>query len=126
MTRNDSIGLSREQHAELYARDGTLRLVIDHPSNAPLIGAHARAILVRAAELTVGAGDGTAVVYVSRGGAALRIATATVVRHESGAVGLTDWRIEPGFDHATTAEAGAAVHRITRPARHAPLRPVLP
>lgn len=114
MTRNDSIGLCREQHAELYAREGELRLVVDHPSNAPLIGTHARAILVRATELTVGAGDGTAAVYVCRGGGTLRIATATVVRHKNGTMGLLEWRIEPGFEHAATTENGSTVHRLTR------------
>jgi len=115
-TRNDSIGLCRDQHAELYASDGALRLVVDHPSNAPLIGTHARTGLVRAATLTVEAGDGTAVVYVGRGGSATRIAAATAVQDKSGAIGLTDWQIEPGFDHAVTVEDGAAVHRIVRPA----------
>jgi len=114
--RNDSIGLCREQHAELYAREGELRLVVDHPSNAPLIGAHARAILVRATELTVGVGDGTAAVYVCRGGGTLRIATATVVRHRNGTMGLMDWQIQPGFDHTATTENGSTVHRINRSA----------
>lgn len=114
--RHDSIGLCREQHAELYAREGELRLVVDHPSNAPLIGSHARAVLVRATELTVGVGDGTAAVYVCRGGGTLRIATATVVRHRNGAMGLTDWQIQPGFDHAAAVEDGRTVHRLTRSA----------
>lgn len=112
--RNDSIGLCREQHAELYARDGELRLVVDHPSNVPLVGSHARAILVRATELTVGVGDGTAAVYICRGGGTLRIATATVVRQRNGAMSLTDWQIEPGFEHAVTVEDGGTVHRLTR------------
>lgn len=114
MTPNDSIGLCRDQHAELYTGNGELRLVVDHPSNSPLIGTHARAILVRAAALTVETGDGCAVVYTGRGGAALRIATAKVMRQKSGGIGLTDWRIEPGFGHAATAENGAMIHRITR------------
>jgi|GEM_PF-4165192 len=114
MTRNDSIGLCREQHAELYAGDGTLRLIVDHPSNARLIGTCAQACLVRAADLTVEAGDGVAVVYIARGGAALRIATAKAVRRADGAVGLAEWQVEPGFDHAATAEDGAMVHRLTR------------
>jgi hypothetical protein len=114
MIRNDSISLHREQHAELYTSDGVLRLVVDHPSNARLIGTCAQARLVRAAELTVETGDGTAVVYVARGGSASRIATATAVRRASGAIGLTEWRIEPGFEHAATVESGAEVHRLTR------------
>lgn len=112
--RNDSIGLCREQHAELYTSDGVLRLIVDHPSNGRLIGTCAQACLVRAADLTVETGDGTAVVYVARGGSAQRIATATAVRRANGAVGLADWRIEPGFDHTATAEDGAEVHRLTR------------
>ena len=113
---NDSIGLCRGQHAELYGGDGARRLVVDHPSNAPLIGAHASGGLVRAATLTVGAGDGAVVVYTGRGGSATRIATATAVQDKSGAIGLTDWQIEAGFDHAATVEDGAVVHRIARPA----------
>jgi hypothetical protein len=114
MIPNESIGLCRDQHAELYAGNGDLRLVVDHPSNSPLLGTHARAILVRAAALTVETGDGIAVVYTGQGGAALRIATAKVIRRKSGSAGLTDWRIEPGFGHAATAENDAMVHRITR------------
>ncbi|MDP2333292.1 MAG: hypothetical protein Q8M19_21620 [Reyranella sp.] len=114
MTRNDSIGLCREQHAELYTSDGVLRLVVDHPANAQLIGTCAQAGLVRAADLTVETGDRTAVVYVARGGSASRIATATAVRCADGAIGLAEWRIEPGFEHAATAEDGAELHRITR------------
>lgn len=114
MTRNDSIGLCREQHAELYTSDGVLRLVVDHPSNARLIGTCAQAGLVRAADLTVETGDRTAVVYVARGGSAVRIATATAVRRASGAIGLAEWRIEPGFEHAAAVEDGAEVHRLTR------------
>ncbi|MDP1750354.1 MAG: hypothetical protein Q8L22_12925 [Reyranella sp.] len=117
MSPNDSIGLCRDQHAELYTCDGALRLVVDHPSNSPLIGAHARAMLVRAAALTVEASDGNAVVYAGRGGAALRIATAKVMPQKSGGVSLTDWRIESGFAHAAIAENGAMVHRITRSAQ---------
>lgn len=113
---NNSIGLCREQHTELYTREGELRLVVDHPSNAPLIGSHARAILVRATELTVGVGDGTAAVYACRGGGTLRIATATVVRYGNGAMGVTDWQVQPGFEHAAAAEDGRTVHRLTRTA----------
>ncbi len=112
--RNDSIGLCRDQHAEFYASDGELRLVVDHPSNAPLIGTRARAVLVRATALTVEAGDGTAVVYVGRGGATSRIATAKAIRRKNGIIGLTGWRIEPGFDHTATTEGEAEVHRISR------------
>jgi hypothetical protein len=114
MTRNDSIGLCREQHAELYTGDGVLRLVVDHPSNARLIGTCAQACLVRAVDLTVEAGDGSAIVYIARGGSASRIATATAVQRANGAVGLVERSIEPGFDHTATAEDGAEVHRITR------------
>lgn len=113
---NDSIGLCREQHAEICTREGELRLVVDHPSNAPLIGSHARAGLVRATELTVGVGDGAAAVYVCRGGSTLRIATATVVRHRNGAMGLKDWQVQPGFEHAAAVEDGRTVHRFSRSA----------
>lgn len=114
--RNDSIGLCRDQHAGLYTQDGALRLVVDHPSNAPLLGAHTGAVLVRAAELTVETGDGSIIVYVSRAGTACRIAAARVLPQKSGGVGLTDWQVESGFEHAAISEKGAMVHRITRPA----------
>lgn len=113
--RNDSIGLCRGQHAGLYTRGGALRLVVDHPSNAPLLGAHTGAVLLRAAELTVETGDGSVVVYVSRGGTASRIAAASVLPQKSGGVSLTDWQVVPGFEHAAVSENGATVHRITRP-----------
>lgn len=115
-TRNDSIGLCRDQHAGLYTRDGALRLVVDHPSNAPLLGAHTGAVLLRAAELTVETGDGSVVVYLSRGGTACRIAAARVLPQKSGGVSLNDWQVEPGFEHAALSENGATVHRIIRPA----------
>jgi hypothetical protein len=114
MTQNDSIGLCREQHAELYASDGTLRLIVDHPSNARLIGTCPQASLVRAADLTVEAGDEVAVVYIARAGAALRIATAKAVRRPNGVIGLTEWRVEPGFDHAAATEGGGTIHRLAR------------
>ncbi|TAJ39898.1 MAG: hypothetical protein EPO55_10950 [Reyranella sp.] len=115
-TRNDSISLCRDQHAGLYTRDGALRLVVDHPSNAPLLGAHTGAVLVRAAELTVETGDGCVVVYVSRGGTACRVAAARVLPQKGGGVSLTDWQVEAGFEHAAISEDGATTHRITRPA----------
>lgn len=114
--RNDSIGLCRDQHAGLYTRGGALRLVVDHPSNAPLLGAHTGAVLLRAAELAVETGDGSVVVYLSRGGTACRIAAARVLPQKGGGVSLTDWQVEAGFEHAAIPENGATVHRITRPA----------
>ena len=115
-SRNDSIGLCRDQHAGLYTRGGALRLVVDHPSNAPLLGAHTGAVLVRAAELTVETGDGSVVIYLSRGGTACRIAAASVLPQKGGGFSLTDWQVEAGFEHAAITENGATVHRITRPA----------
>lgn len=114
MILNDSIGLSRSQHAELYASNEELRLVVDHPSNAPLIGMRVRANLVRATALTVDAGDGSAVVYVGRGGASVRIATAKAMQQRSGGVELTDWWIEPGFRHDCISENSTIVRRIIR------------
>ena len=114
ITWDDSIGLCREQHAELYAGDGTLRLIVDHPANARLIGTCAQASLVRAEDVAVEAGDGFAVIYVARAGTALRIATAKAMRRLDGGIGLTEWRIEPGFDRTTTAEGGSTIHRVTR------------
>lgn len=116
MKQSDSITLDRGQYAELYTGDGVLRLIVDHPSNAPLIGTSAAACLVRAAALTVATGDRRAEVYASRGGAAQRIATATTIRLEDDAVGLIDWQVAPGFDHVTAALANATVHRVTRSA----------
>lgn len=53
MKQSDSITLDRGQYAELYTGGGVLRLIVDHPSNAPLIGTCAAACLVRAAALMV-------------------------------------------------------------------------
>ncbi|MDI1285042.1 MAG: hypothetical protein PSV46_11675 [Reyranella sp.] len=116
MSRNDSICLSRDQHAELYGRGSQPRLIVDHPSNAPLFGAHAQATLVRAAELVVEAGDESAVVYAACGGHTRRIATAAVMSRKGGAIGLGDWQIEPGYECATAADRETVVHRITRAA----------
>ena len=114
MIPHDSIGLCRDQHAELYDRSGDLRLVVDHPSNSPLIGTHARSPMVRAAVITPETTDGRAVVFASRGGAACRIATARVAPRSGGHTCLTDWQVEPGFDHAAREENGGLVHRINR------------
>ena len=116
MKQSDSITLDRGQYAELYAGCGILRLIVDHPSNAPLIGTRATVCLIRAAALTLAAGDRRAEVYTSRGGAAQRIATATTIRLEDDAMGLIDWQVAPGFEHLTAALAGATVHRVTRSA----------
>ena len=114
MKQSDSIILDRGQYAELYTGGGVLRLIVDHPSNAPLIGTSAVVCLVRAAAFTVAAGDRRAEVYASRGGAAQRIATATTIRLANDAVGLVDWQVAPGFDHLTAALADATVHRVTK------------
>jgi hypothetical protein len=61
-------------------------------------------------------GNGSAVVYVGRGGSGSRIAIAKVVRQKSGGVGLADWRIEPEFDHAAAEANGDELQRITQSA----------
>ena len=99
---------------ELYACDGTLRMVVDHPSNVPLIGTHASAVLLRAAVATIEVGDMTAIVYAGRSGRVLRIATAIVEQRGDGVIGLAGWQIEPGFDHAAATVGGVAVHHVTR------------
>jgi hypothetical protein len=114
MSQNDSIRLSRDQYAELYGSGGQPRLIVDHPSNAPLFGAHAQTILVRAAELVVEAGDESAVVYAACGGHARRVATARAMPRKGGAIGLGDWQVEPGYECATAADHQVVVHRITR------------
>jgi hypothetical protein len=116
MSQNDSIRLSRDQYAELYGNGGQPRLIVDHPSNAPLFGAHAQTTLVRAAELVVEAGDESAVVYAACGGGTRRVATATVMSRKGGAIGLGNWQIEPGYECATAADHQAVFHRITRAA----------
>ena len=114
MKQSDSIVLDRGQYAELYTGDGILRQIVDHPSNAPLMGTRATVCLIRAAALTLATGDCRAEVYASRGGAAQRIATATTIRLKDDAMGLIDWQVAPGFDHLTAALAGTTVHRVTR------------
>ena len=112
VAHHDSISLCRDQHVQLYGGDGALRMIVDHPSNSPLIGICTGARLVRAADVAVQDGDGTVAVYCGRAGAARRIATAATVHCKNGSIGLTDWRMEPGFEHACDSAGDAAVHRI--------------
>lgn len=112
--QGDSIALCRGQHAALYDVAGRLRRIVDHPANAQLLGASPRSDIVRAAEVTLDAGDDMAVVYAGRGGAACQIAKASVRRGSGNAIGLAEWKVEPGFDHATTVCGRHTVHRLTR------------
>lgn len=112
MNRRDVFSLDRNQRADVFCAGGTLRLIADHPLNAPLIGVCSKAAFVRATELTVEQGDKTVVVYAARAGKEQRVACAAIQQRSNGAMLLTDWRVEDGFIHRREAVDGAAVHRI--------------
>ena len=108
----DIFSLDRHQRADVFCAGGTLRLIADHPLNAPLIGMCSKAAFVRATELTVEQGDKTVVVYAARAGREQRVASAMIQQRPNGAIALTDWHVEDGFTHRREAVDGAAVHRI--------------
>ncbi len=112
MSRRDTFTLDRSQRADVFCAGGTLRLIADHPLNAPLIGVCGKAAFVRATEITVEPGDKTVIVYTARAGKEQRAASAVVQQRPGGAMLLTDWRVEEGFVHRREALEGAAVHRI--------------
>ena len=112
MSRRDTFALDRNQRADVFCAGGTLRLIADHPLNAPLIGVCSKATFVRATELTVDQGDKTVVVYAARAGKEQRVASAIVQQRPNGVMLLTDWHVEDGFAHRREAIEGAAVHRI--------------
>lgn len=112
MSRRDTFALDRNQRADVFRAGGTLRLIADHPLNAPLIGVCSKAAFVRCAELAVEQGDRTVVVYAARAGKEQRAASAVVQPRPDGGMLLTDWRVEDGFAHRREAVDGAAVHRI--------------
>ncbi len=112
MSRRDTFALDRNQRADIFCAGGTLRLIADHPLNAPLIGMCSKAAFVRATELTVEQGDKTVVVYAARAGREQRVASAVIQRQTNGAMLLTDWQVEDGFTHRREPVDGAAVHRI--------------
>ncbi|MEI6202708.1 MAG: hypothetical protein WCP68_12225 [Enhydrobacter sp.] len=112
MSRRDIFGLDRNQRADVFCAGGTLRLIADHPLNAPLIGMCSKAAFVRATELTVEQGDKTVVVYAARAGREQRVASAVIQRQPNGAMLLTDWQVEEGFSHRREPVDGVSVHRI--------------
>jgi len=113
VTRRDTFSLDRNQRADVFCAGGTLRLIADHPLNAPLIGMCSKAKFVRATELAVEQGDKTVVVYAARAGKEQRCASAVVQQRPNGTMLLTDWRVEEGFVHRHEAIDGASVvHRI--------------
>ena len=112
MSRRDTFAVDRNQRADVFCAGGTLRLIADHPLNAPLIGMCSKAAFVRATELIVEQGDKTVVVYAARAGKEQRVASATIQQRPNGAIALTDWHVEGGFIHRREAVDGAAVHRI--------------
>jgi len=112
MSRRDSFSLDRNQRADVFCAGGALRLIADHPLNAPLIGMCSKAAFVRATELTVEQGDKTVVVYAARAGKEQRVASAMIQQRPNGAMLLMDWHVEDGFAHRREAVDGAAVHRI--------------
>ena len=111
-SRRDIFTLDRHQRADVFCAGGTLRLIADHPLNAPLIGMCSKAAFVRATDLTVERGDKTVVVYAARAGKEQRVASAVVQQRPNGAMLLTGWQVEDGFTHRREAVDGAAVHRI--------------
>lgn len=112
MSRHDTFSLDRNQRADVFCAGGTLRLIADHPLNAPLIGMCSKAALVRATELAVEQGDRTVVVYAARAGKESRAASAIVQFRPGGATVLTGWRVEAGFTHRCDSADGGHVHRI--------------
>lgn len=112
MTRRDMFSLDRNQRADVFCAGGTLRLIADHPLNAPLIGVCSKAKFVRVTELAVEQGDKTVVVYAARAGREQRCASAVVKQQPNGTMLLTDWRVEEGFVHRHEAIDGGAMHRI--------------
>ncbi len=118
MSKRDSFSLDRNQRADVYCAGGSLRLIADHPLNAPLIGVCGKATLVRATELAVEREDKTVVVYAARAGREQRVASATVQKRTHGGALLVDWKTEEGFVHHCEPVAGGSVHRVVAlPAR---------
>lgn len=112
MNRHDTFSLDRSQRADVFCTGGILRLIADHPLNAPLIGMCSKAAFVRATELAVEQGDKTVVVYAARAGKEQRAASAIVQCRPDGATLLTDWRVEAGFTHRCDQADGGRIHRI--------------
>lgn len=112
MSKRDTFSLERNQRADVFCTGGTLRLIADHPLNAPLIGVCSKALFVRSAELAVEQGDKTVVVYVARAGREERAASAVVQNRANGVVLLTDWQVETGFTHRREPAEDGNVHRI--------------
>src|SRR5476651_2215725 len=112
MSRRDTFALDRNQRADVFCAGGTLRLIADHPLNAPLIGMCSKAAFVRATELIVEQGDKTVVVYAARAGKEQRVASAVIQQRPNGVILLMDWHVEDGFIHRREAVDAAAVHRI--------------
>ena len=112
VSRRDIFSLDRNQRADVFCAGGTLRLIADHPLNAPLIGMCSKAAFVRATELVVEQGDKTVIVYAARAGKEQRVASAVIQQRPNGAMALRDWHVEAGFTHRRDAVDGAAVHRI--------------
>jgi len=112
MNRHDTFSLDRSQRADVFCAGGILRLIADHPLNAPLIGMCSKAAFVRATELLVEQGDKTVVVYAARAGKEQRVARAIVQCRPDGATLLTDWRVEAGFTHRCDRTDGGHNHRI--------------
>ena len=112
MGPRDIFALDRNQRADVFAAGGTLRLIADHPLNAPLIGMCSKAVFVRSTEFAIEEGDRTVVVYAARAGREQRVASAVVRQRPNGTVLLTDWQVEEGFAHRREAAGGAGIHRI--------------
>ncbi len=114
MSRSDSIILCREQRVDVFCADGTRRVIVDHPLNSPLVGIPVQTAMVRATDFTAEPGDKTIAIYAGKAGGSCRIATAETTSGSKGSLCLTDWRVEPGFEHEPAARDGRTVHRVVR------------
>jgi hypothetical protein len=107
-----TLNLGRDQRVDVRDADGNLRMIADHPLNAPIIGVGREYRLLRTAELDIAAGDRTLVVYAAQAGKEIRAASAVVMLRGDGVLSLTCWQVEPGFVHQRELADGQARHRI--------------
>jgi hypothetical protein len=103
MAANDSITLCKDQWIDVYAGTGGGRLIVDHRLNALLMGVRGAVTM-----FALRFGDRRVVVYYSRAGRACRAAMAFVMARKSGAVCLTNWRLEPGLAFPSEGETATS------------------
>lgn len=112
MMQDDAITLSRHQRADVYIDADKVRLIADHPLNAPLMGIQSAVEFARLFELPLRPCDKAVMVYSAKAGAACRAATATVIQRRTGRLCLADWHLEPGFALKSEKIGDRIVHRI--------------